>query len=185
MNSASVHIQSAALYASGTYLQVSGLITGTATSGNGDIGRITNPVGNVHIGAANTYSWADTTSAYEIKIAPLNPPSSTNAGTVYINCPTGGCILGTAALYGTTGSIGGSALAAGAAAQGSVAITSATGAMVCTASPAAYCTPDNGGVYFDVKCEMSSSALATVKVIAPVAGTPTACTYNVHVNWNN
>ena len=82
--------------------------------------------------------------------------------------------------FAVTPSIGGSALAAGAAASGT-AILPQTGTWwkgACAATPYNQCTPDNGGVSFDVKCENTGSGLV-VKVIAPVAGTPTACTYSV------
>jgi hypothetical protein len=83
----------------------------------------------------------------------------------------------------TTTSIGGGALAAGAAATGTVAVVTAGSwwTQACFATPYSSCTPDGSGIYYAVKCELNSATQATVKVIAPAAGTPTACTYNVRV----
>ena len=77
---------------------------------------------------------------------------------------------------GTTGSIGGSALTAGQEATGTASIPTATTSMTCDASPAAGCT---AGAGFVQKCRVSAAGTATVSVVAVVAGTPTACLYNV------
>jgi hypothetical protein len=86
---------------------------------------------------------------------------------------------------GTTGNIGGSALAAGMAATGTATVTntgrvSAPTSAVCVASPILGCTPDST-YSFDVKCRISAAGTATVSVVAIVASTPTACTYGVRV----
>lgn len=81
-----------------------------------------------------------------------------------------------AALVGTTGSIGGGALLAGACTSGTVAVTGATTAMGVNATPVAY--PGDGT---DWKGYVSSAGTVTVKVCGLVAVTPTATTYNVRV----
>lgn len=77
---------------------------------------------------------------------------------------------------GTTGSIGGSALAAGACASGTLAISNATTAMVPKASPTTY---PGDGFWWEVY--VSAAGTVTVKVCAAVAGTPTSSTYNVRL----
>ncbi|MDE3187681.1 MAG: hypothetical protein KGM96_09190 [Acidobacteriota bacterium] len=77
---------------------------------------------------------------------------------------------------GTTGSIGGSALTAGQEATGTASIPTATTSMTCDASAAAGCT---AGAGFVQKCRISAAGSAAVSVVAVVAGTPAACTYNV------
>ena len=79
-------------------------------------------------------------------------------------------------LSGTTGSIGGSSLGAGACATGTVSVTGATTAMAVQASPVTY----PGAAYF-WKGYVSSTGTVTVAVCAAVAGTPTASVYNVRV----
>jgi hypothetical protein len=79
-------------------------------------------------------------------------------------------------LAGTTGSIGGSALAAGVCASGTVNMAGATTSMAVVATPAAY--PGDG---MDWKAYVSSTGVVTVKVCAVIAGTPTAGAYNVRV----
>ena len=79
-------------------------------------------------------------------------------------------------LAGTTGSIGGSALALGACTSGTVNVTGATTSMAVVASPATY--PGDGMVW---RPYVSAAGVVTVKVCASVAGTPTASTYNVRV----
>lgn len=92
-----------------------------------------------------------------------------------------GCPATSTALTGTTGSIGGALLAAGGCSSGTVGITGATTAMAVTASPAAGTNPDPGslGVYW--RSRVSSANTITVDVCTPLAGTPTADTYNVRV----
>jgi hypothetical protein len=79
-------------------------------------------------------------------------------------------------LAGTTGSIGGSALAAGACTSGTVNVTGATTSMAVVATPATY--PGDGMAW---RPYVSSMGVVTVKVCADVAGTPTASTYSVRV----
>ena len=77
---------------------------------------------------------------------------------------------------GTTGSLGGSALAAGACTSGTVNITGATTNMAVVATPVTY--PGDGMAW---RPYVSSAGVVTVKVCATVAGTPTASTYIVRV----
>lgn len=87
----------------------------------------------------------------------------------------GGTIL--ANLSGTTGSIGGGALLAGACTSGTVAVTGSTTAMAVSASPVTY--PGDGNYWL---AYVSTAGTVTVKVCGAVAGTPTASTYNVRVS---
>lgn len=77
---------------------------------------------------------------------------------------------------GTTGSIGGSLLAAGACSSGTVSVTSSTTAMAVAATPVTY--PGDGNYWVGY---VSTAGTVTVKVCAAVAGTPGASTYNVRV----
>lgn len=81
-------------------------------------------------------------------------------------------------LKGTTGSIGGGLLTAGACATGTATVTGATTAMTTNLpQPATY--PGDG---FEIYSYVSASNTVTVKVCALVALTPTASTYSVSVN---
>lgn len=81
-----------------------------------------------------------------------------------------------APLTGTTGSIGGGALLAGACTSGTVSVATSTTAMVAIASPVTY--PGDG---FDWVAYVSSAGTVTVKVCGFIAGTPGATNYNVRV----
>ncbi len=80
------------------------------------------------------------------------------------------------ALNGTTGSIGGGALAAGACASGTASVANSTTSMAVATSPSTY--PGDGFFWHGY---VSSAGTVTVKVCASVAGTPTASTYSVRV----
>jgi hypothetical protein len=85
-----------------------------------------------------------------------------------------------AVLSGTTGTIGGSLLAAGACAVGTATITGATSAMVASASPSA--DPDSTlSTGIAIYAFISSANTATVRECAIVAVTPAAVTFNVRV----
>jgi hypothetical protein len=79
-------------------------------------------------------------------------------------------------LSGTTSSIGGSALLAGACTSGTVAVTGSTTAMGVVATPVTY--PGDG---FDWEAFVSAAGTVTVKVCGFIAGTPVASAYNVRV----
>ena len=80
------------------------------------------------------------------------------------------------ALSGTTTSIGGGALLAGAAATGTVNIVGATTGMAVIVSPVTY--PGDG---VDWQGYVSSTGVVTVKVTGIVAVTPAASIYNVRI----
>lgn len=85
-----------------------------------------------------------------------------------------------ATLSGTTASIGGSPLLAGACAAGTATVTGATSAMVASASPSS--DPDSTlSTGIAIYAFVSSTNTVTVRVCAIVAVTPTATTYNVRV----
>jgi len=79
-------------------------------------------------------------------------------------------------LSGTTASIGGSALAAGACSSGTASVTGATTSMSVVATPATY--PGDGNFW---EGYVSSAGTVTVKVCASVSATPAASVYNVRV----
>ncbi len=81
-------------------------------------------------------------------------------------------------LGGTSGSIGGGALLAGACASATVAVTGATTAMAVQASPAGGVDP-GAGIYW--KARVSSADTVTVDVCAAVGATPSVTTYNVRI----
>jgi hypothetical protein len=79
-------------------------------------------------------------------------------------------------LSGTTGSIGGSALNAGACSSGTVRIPAATASMAVVVAPVSY--PGDGIFWHGY---VSTAGTVTVKVCASVAAVPTASAYNVRV----
>jgi hypothetical protein len=79
-------------------------------------------------------------------------------------------------LTGTTGSIGGQSLAAGACASGTATVSGATTAMSVSASPSTY---PGDGIYWEGY--VSAVNTVTVKVCAVVSMIPTASVYNVRV----
>lgn len=81
-------------------------------------------------------------------------------------------------LSGTTASIGGGALLAGACATGTATVAGATTAMVPAAAASTTAVPGAG---FSVNAQVTSSNTVTVSVCAIVNGTPTASTYLVRV----
>jgi hypothetical protein len=81
-------------------------------------------------------------------------------------------------LAGTSGNIGGSALAAGQCASGTVSILGSTSAMTAVASAASGIDPGDG---FDIRAVVSGPGTVLVKVCAEVVGTPAMTTYNVRV----
>ncbi len=115
--------------------------------------------------AAPTLSANGAASNISVNIAPKG------SGTLQV----GGVAL-LPSLTGTTGSIGGSALAAGACTSGTVAVSGSTTSMAVQATPATY--PGDGTFWHGY---VSTAGTVTVKVCAAVALTPTASTYNVRV----
>lgn len=85
-----------------------------------------------------------------------------------------------AVLSGTSASLGGSALLAGACTAGTVTVTGARSTMVATASPSA--DPDSTlSTGIAIYAFVSSNDTVTVRICAIVAVTPAATTYNVRV----
>lgn len=107
----------------------------------------------------------------------LGTMSGQNANSVTI---TGGTITGIVGLSptlpGTTGSIGGGILLAGACTSGTVAVTNSTTAMSVVATPVTY--PGDGVTWAGY---VSTAGTVTVKVCAIVGLTPGATAYNVRV----
>lgn len=81
-------------------------------------------------------------------------------------------------LFGTTGSIGGSSLTAGACASGTVMIAGATLTSKIDVSPQTY---PGAGFWWSGYLSSASTNTITVTVCAAVAGTPAASLYNVGV----
>jgi hypothetical protein len=130
-----------------------------------DTGSVT-PSGSLP--ASNT-----TIGSYQINGSTIIP------GTVggYTGNATSNILLSsTLPMTGATGSIGGSALAAGACTSGTVSVTGATTSMAVVATPVTY--PGDGMAW---RPYVSAAGTVTVKVCANIAGTPTASTYNVRV----
>lgn len=87
-----------------------------------------------------------------------------------------------AVLSGTTGSIGGGALGAGACATGTAVVSGATTGMPVVTAPAGGVDPTNSGVLGVVwEGRVSSANTVTVSVCSPIIGTPAAALYNVRV----
>lgn len=151
-----------------------------------DVDSVTLTTGsdNVHIGTTSAIDGASSSESNTIKIG---------AGSTCIICTTGAGTPSTSVtnfpgtlqaggvavapnLSGTTGSIGGGALLAGACTSGTVSVTNSTTAMAVAATPATY--PGDGAYWMGY---VSTNGTVTVKVCAAVALTPTASAYNVRV----
>lgn len=117
--------------------------------------------------AAGTYNFNLPTTAGSANQALL----SQGGGSSAMTWGTVGLVLS-----GTSGSIGGGALLAGARATATVSVTGATTSMAVAVTPA---VDPGAGITWDGW--VSSADTVTVEVIAVVAGTPTATTYNVRV----
>jgi hypothetical protein len=139
-----------------------------------DAGNITASVGNLSLGTpgsiAGSIAFRGATSGYLQLITPNVALASAN-----VILPNAGGTLAEA-ITGTTGSIGGSALAAGACTSGTATVNGATTAMAISVSPVTY---PGDGVYWTAY--VSSAGNATVKVCGAIAVTPTASAYNVRV----
>jgi hypothetical protein len=101
---------------------------------------------------------------------------ASGGGSYAVNLPSQAGTLALVPLSGTTGSIGGSAMATGQCVSETVTVNGATTGMVAVASPITY--PGDGMAW---RSYVSSANTVTVKVCAEVPGTPTASTYNVRV----
>ena len=118
--------------------------------------------------------------------APFNTCSSGQTPAINIGMSTVSAMIGAVSLHpqtqqvfkGTTGSIGGSSLAAGTCATGTAAVAGAASGMDAKATPTTY-----PGAAFTWSAYVSSANTVTVSVCTALAagGTPTASTYNVRV----
>ena len=87
-----------------------------------------------------------------------------------------------APLAGTTGSIGGGALLAGACTSGTATVSGATTAMSAAATALGAVDPTNGNVLgVSILAHVTSANTVTVRLCVPIAGTPAATTYKVVV----
>ncbi len=94
-----------------------------------------------------------------------------------VNAVNGFFVNGSPVIYsGTSGSLGGGSLAAGACSTTNVTISGVTTSMVANVSPNTY--PGNGNYW---NARVSSANTVAVYVCASIAQTPTASTYNVRV----
>lgn len=95
-----------------------------------------------------------------------------------MNNNNGGAVNVAGSLSGTTGSIGGSSVSAGACATGTATVTGVASTMSIIATPSNTAGP---GAQFFIQAYMSASNTVTVNVCTDLAagGTPTATTYNV------
>jgi hypothetical protein len=109
----------------------------------------------------------------------VDTPIQVANATGIVSFPDGVTVSGTSVkpnLSGTTGSIGGSALAAGACASGTVSIANSTTAMAVAATPATY---PGAGFWWDGY--VSAPGTVTVNICAAVAATPASSIFNVRV----
>ncbi len=147
----------------------------------GGTGNIVNGAG-VHILSGYSYGMGTIATNYGLRIDNITTGTTkyaiyTGTGAVRLGdalTVTGGCTG--CALSGTTGAIGGGALAAGACASGTATVTGATTDMAIVVTPVTY--PGDGT---DWKGYVSSANTITVKVCALVVVTPTSSNYNVRV----
>jgi hypothetical protein len=145
-----------------------------------DVGLITSDAFNIHDLINGHYIFS-----LPVNTMPTNSIGGNSNGATAITQPaadnstniaTDAFVKSNLPLAGTTGSIGGSALAAGGCASGTVNVTGATTGMAVVATPVVY--PGDGMAW---RPYVSSAGVITVKVCADVAGTPTASAYNVRV----
>jgi hypothetical protein len=99
---------------------------------------------------------------------------SINVGSCFVSNVA--CNTGAPVLTGTTGSIGGGALLAGACTTGTASVASSTTSMSVAAAPVS-----DPGTSVTWEGFVSSAGTVTVRVCALIAATPTATTYNVRV----
>lgn len=166
-----------------------GNIDGVNIGVNTSVGTID---GN-YAGISQIIAWASLWAYSTFGITPATPASSTATcaagqlgldATYLYGCPTANTNVSIpwqafqtgGILSGTTGSIGGSSLAAGACSTGTVSVTGAATTMSVEATPVTY----PGAPYY-WRGYVSSAGTVTVAVCAAVAGTPTASAYNVRV----
>lgn len=146
----------------------SGTATGVSLGTNGHLGMYMS-------GTDQSTTWIATLTAPSINVSGLTaslPVCTDSSKNLTSTCPAGDLPI----LIGTTGSIGGGVLIAGACTSGTVAVTSSTTAMSVVATPVTY--PGDGVTWSGY---VSTAGTVTVKVCAIVGLTPGASNYNVRV----
>ena len=160
-------------------LQLVQNINGAAVSLQGPLGIVSS---NQPGQAAEIFSSANS-PAGTVTASPGSLYLQTNGGvgtTLYLKDAgtgtTGWDAVAPPYLTGTTGSIGGSLLSAGACTSGTAAVTGATSGMSVVATPVLY---PGDGIWWEAY--VSAAGTATVKVCASVSATPIASGYNARV----
>lgn len=156
-------------------------ILGRTTASTGAIEELTAGSGLSLSAGSLAVSGAATASGLTMSTARLLGRTTASSGAIEeMSVGTGltlaGGSLTTSTLSGTSTSIGGGALGAGACATTTVSITGLTTSMAIQATPATY----PGDAYY-WRAYASSANTATVSVCAAIAGTPSASAYNLRV----
>lgn len=166
--------------ATGSVLDVNGSVTAVSGYKVNGVVVIPNTTTGYHGNGAKLQMSDNTGTTGNIAKFDANGNTSDGGGTATAT-GTGNLIRASVMpLSGTTGSIGGTALAAGACATGTATISGAVGG----AGMVAVAQPSNGndpGAGMSWKTFISSNGTVTVNVCAAVAGTPIASTYYVKV----
>jgi hypothetical protein len=159
-------------------LSASNISTGTLPAGR--LPALTGDVTSSAGSAATTIAAASVTLAKQANLAAnsiVGNNTASPATPIALTATQVNTFLGvTINLTGTTGSIGGSLLAAGACSSGTVAVSLSTTSMAVIATPVTY--PGDGNYWM---AYVSAAGTVTVKVCAAIAGTPGASAYNVRV----
>lgn len=145
------------------------LVLGENSTGNGSIGNVSYPLADVQ---SQNFRLVPTGGGNYIQ---FNPATLSSTTTITVPNVTATMQL---SLSGTTGSIGGSALANGACATGTVSVTGAAVGQAVCAGPNTF-----PGAGFNWEAYVSASGTVTVEVCnaTGASNTPTASTYNVQV----
>lgn len=141
-------------------------VTGTLTATNGGTGQTSATDDSVLLGNGTAFAVAAIPNCTDTRGQHLSYTASTNA----FSCGTSNSLVGTSA------SLGGGALLAGACASNDTTVSGATTSMVAIASPITY--PGNGAVW---SAQVSAANTVTTRVCATIAVTPTASVYNIRV----
>jgi len=143
-----------------------GIITGSLGVVNGGTGLTAAADDNLLVGNGTVWQSKAVPDCQDTSGSHLNYTASTNA----FSCGVSGSFSGTSV------SLGGGALLAGACASNTTTVTGATTSMAAVASPNTY--PGDGSTW---SAQVTSANTVTTRVCAVVALTPTASTYNIRV----